>query len=206
MRLGRRVSCVVAGSDHEKKSTNGVFMKLPGGIHLRRGCLLSLVIFLPACSLQLPFGKADADQPITIASAPIERPAVEAPPPRRFATPPARPISRPPFRTIPPQFRLTGFASWYGIPFHGRITANGEVYDMNGLSAAHKTLPFGTMVRVTNLDNGLSLDLRINDRGPYIAGRIIDVSRRAAHLLGFQEAGLANVNIVLAPTEQTASR
>ncbi len=181
-------------------------MKLPGGIHLRRGCWLSLVIFLPACSLQLPFGKAGADQPTSIASAPIEQPAVEAPQPPRFATPPARPISRPRFRTIPPKFKLTGYASWYGIPFHGRITANGEVYDMNGLSAAHKTLPFGTMVRVTNLDNGLSLDLRINDRGPYIAGRIIDVSRRAAHLLGFQEAGLANVNIVLAPTEQTASR
>ena len=177
-------------------------MKIPGGIRLHRGCWVILAVSLPACSLQ--FGEAVADQPTTIVSAPIEQAA--APPQKQFATLPARPMAKPRFRTIPPSFQITGYASWYGIPFHGRITANGEVYDMNGLSAAHKTLPFGTRVRVTNLDNGSSLVLRINDRGPFVAGRVIDVSRRAARLLGFQHAGLANVHIVLEATGQTASR
>ncbi|MHA1566198.1 MAG: septal ring lytic transglycosylase RlpA family protein [Alphaproteobacteria bacterium] len=186
-------------------------MKIPGGIHLRRIYWLSLTMLLPACSLQLPFVTANADQPTTTVSAPIQQAApnervIETPPQQQFATLPARPIAKPRFRTIPPRLQITGYASWYGIPFHGRITANGEVYDMNALSAAHKTLPFGTRVRITNLDNGSTLVLRINDRGPYVEGRVIDVSRRAARLLGFQHAGLANVHIVLEPTEQTARR
>ncbi len=89
----------------------------------------------------------------------------------------------------------TGIASWYGSYFHGRATANGEIYDMNDLTAAHKTLPMPSMVRVTNLDNGRSLKLRVNDRGPFVDGRIIDVSRRASQLLGFHENGLAKVKV-----------
>ena len=93
------------------------------------------------------------------------------------------------------QYDRTGIASWYGDPFHGRRTANGEIYDMNALTAAHKTLPMPMRVRVTNLDNGRSLVLKINDRGPFVHGRIIDVSRRAAQLLGFYKQGTAKVRV-----------
>ena len=90
---------------------------------------------------------------------------------------------------------LKGVSSWYGPNFHGELTANGEVYDMYGVTAAHKTLTLGTVVRVTNLDNGKSLILRINDRGPYVDGRILDCSFGAAKKLGFHEQGTANVEI-----------
>jgi rare lipoprotein A len=89
----------------------------------------------------------------------------------------------------------TGVASIYGPEFHGRPTANGERYDMFGLSAASRTLPLGSVVRVTNLDNGRSVVLRINDRGPYIDARILDLSRRAAQLLGMERRGLGLVRI-----------
>lgn len=94
-----------------------------------------------------------------------------------------------------PDYDQTGIASWYGQPFHGRSTANGEIYDMNRLSAAHKTLPMPIFVTVTNLENGRSLRLRVNDRGPFVHGRIIDVSRRAAQLLGFERKGTARVRV-----------
>src|SRR5260221_266444 len=80
----------------------------------------------------------------------------------------------------------TGIASWYGEAFHGKDTANGETFDLNAMSAAHRTLPLPTIVQVTNLDNGRSIQIRINDRGPYARGRIIDMSRRSAQLLGLQ--------------------
>ena len=95
----------------------------------------------------------------------------------------------------PQDFHAVGLASWYGGKFHGRRTASGEIYDQNGPTAAHKTLPFGTQVRVVNLENGRATVLRINDRGPFVRGRIIDVSRRAAEILGFQSKGLARVGI-----------
>lgn len=94
-----------------------------------------------------------------------------------------------------PYYDQEGIASWYGDPFHGRQTANGEIYDMNDLTAAHKTLPMPVFVRVTNLENGRSLVLRVNDRGPFVANRIIDVSRRAAQLLGFQQQGITRVRV-----------
>lgn len=84
-------------------------------------------------------------------------------------------------------------ASWYGPGFHGNLTANGEVYDQWGMTAAHKTLPFGTRLRVTNVDNGRSAVVRINDRGPFIPGRELDLSRGAADELGF--AGVATVRV-----------
>ncbi len=94
-----------------------------------------------------------------------------------------------------PSYDNTGVASWYGRDFHGKLTANGEKYDMNALTAAHPTLPMPTKVRVTNLENGRSLVLRVNDRGPFRKGRIIDVSRKASQLLGFQEQGTAKVRV-----------
>jgi len=90
---------------------------------------------------------------------------------------------------------ITGVSSFYGTDFHGKLTANGEVYDMYGLTAAHKTLPLNTIVRVTNLANNKSLILRINDRGPYIKGRILDCSYGAAKKLDFLLQGTTKVRI-----------
>jgi rare lipoprotein A len=89
----------------------------------------------------------------------------------------------------------TGIASWYGPGFDGRKTANGEVYDQYDLTAAHPTLPMPSLVRVTNLDNGRQVELRVNDRGPFHNGRILDVSRRGAELLGFLQKGTAKVRV-----------
>lgn len=93
------------------------------------------------------------------------------------------------------EYDESGIASWYGAKFHGRQTANSEVYDMNALTAAHRTLPMPSYVRVTNLENGRSLILRVNDRGPFARGRIIDISRRGAQLLNFQNQGTARVRV-----------
>jgi len=88
-----------------------------------------------------------------------------------------------------------GIASWYGPGFDGNFTANGEVYDMNGISAAHKTLPFGTIVRVVEFSTGKSIVVRINDRGPFIEGRIIDLSKGAARELGIIDKGITKVGL-----------
>lgn len=94
-----------------------------------------------------------------------------------------------------PDYDETGIASWYGPTFYGHRTANGEVYNAGDLTAAHRTLPMPVNVRVTNLDNGRSIVLRVNDRGPYAKGRIIDVSEQAAKLLGFYNQGTARVRV-----------
>src|SRR5258708_4134245 len=92
-------------------------------------------------------------------------------------------------------YREDGLASWYGDDFHGRLTANGEVFDMASLTAAHPTLPMPCYARVTNLSNGKSLIVRVNDRGPYAGSRLIDVSNRAAELLEFKGNGVARVRV-----------
>ena len=89
----------------------------------------------------------------------------------------------------------TGKASYYSDSLHGNLTANGEIYDRNAWTAAHRTLPFGTWIRVRNLANGRSVRLRVNDRGPFVNGRIVDVSRRAAEMLDFVEEGLTEVTL-----------
>lgn len=101
----------------------------------------------------------------------------------------------------------TGIASWYGPDFDQRYTANGEVFDQNEVSAAHKTLPMPSIVQVTNLDNGRSIQVRVNDRGPYVGNRIIDMSRRAAQMLGFETQGTAKVRVrvLVADTIQAQS-
>jgi rare lipoprotein A len=95
----------------------------------------------------------------------------------------------------------TGIASWYGHPYHGRPAANGEIYDMEQMTAAHRTLPFGTWVRVNNLTNGKTVDVRIIDRGPFIDGRIIDISHAAARAIDLIGPGIAQVrlDIIAAP-------
>lgn len=102
-------------------------------------------------------------------------------------------------------YKEKGLASWYGVPFHGRKTASGEVYDMNQISAAHKTLPLHTWVEVRNMDNNKKLVLRINDRGPFVRGRVIDLSRKAAEEIGMIQNGVAKVT-VRAISEKQAQR
>ncbi|SDH05330.1 septal ring lytic transglycosylase RlpA family protein [Pelagibacterium luteolum] len=94
-----------------------------------------------------------------------------------------------------PDLNQTGRASWYGPAFHGRLTANGEIFDQYHLSGAHPTLPLPSYVRVTNLDNGATTIVRVNDRGPFSNSRVIDLSRRTAEVLGYQQAGTANVRV-----------
>jgi rare lipoprotein A len=98
----------------------------------------------------------------------------------------------------------TGIASWYGPGFHAESTANGESFDQNELTGAHKTLPMPSLVRVTNLENGRSIIVRINDRGPFVPGRIVDLSRRGAQLLGFEGQGSAKVRVSVLPEESRA--
>jgi rare lipoprotein A len=99
----------------------------------------------------------------------------------------------------------TGIASWYGADFDRKYTANGEIYDMNQLTAAHPTLPLPSIVEVVNLRNGRSLQLRVNDRGPFIDGRLIDVSRRSAQLLGFETQGTTPVRVKIMKSESIAA-
>ena len=94
-----------------------------------------------------------------------------------------------------PNYSAVGLASWYGDAFHGRRTANGEVYDMRSLSAAHPTMPLPSYARVTNLENGYSVIVRVNDRGPYHSGRVMDVSSRAADVLDFKGTGTARIRV-----------
>jgi rare lipoprotein A len=111
-----------------------------------------------------------------------------------------------PVPTLPPPAPSTmigtGLASWYGAKHHGKRTASGEIFDQKKFSAAHRTLPWGSIVKVTNLDNGKSVEVRINDRGPFKKGRIIDLSRAAARALGMVESGVSPVRMeLLSPGE-----
>jgi rare lipoprotein A len=100
-------------------------------------------------------------------------------------------------------FRQRGIASWYGKDFHGKKTSNGEIYNMYALTAAHKTLPLGTFVRVHNLENNRRVDVRVNDRGPFVRGRIIDLSYQAAREIGVVGPGTANVEVIALATPAT---
>jgi len=117
---------------------------------------------------------------------PPAQPAPSAPPPA-IETQPA----------VPGEYVEEGVASWYGIPFDGHRTSNGDVYDMHALTAAHRTLPFNSVVRVTNLRNGRQTEVRINDRGPFVGDRVIDLSLAAAQALDMEVAGVARVRLEL---------
>jgi rare lipoprotein A len=99
------------------------------------------------------------------------------------------------FSACAPKITQTGKASYYADKFNGRKTANGEIFSNSELTGAHKTLPFGTLVKVTNLSNGKSVKVRINDRGPFVAGRMIDLSKKAANKIDMVNAGVGNVKI-----------
>jgi rare lipoprotein A len=126
------------------------------------------------------------------------RPAAEAQPEAAaaaFQPAPRKPSNLKACRPARPAYDRRGTASWYGPALHGETTASGEPFDMDALTAAHRTLPFGTRVKVTNLKNGRAVVLTVNDRGPFAAGRLIDVSRRAARDLGFLEHDLTKVRV-----------
>jgi rare lipoprotein A len=120
-----------------------------------------------------------------------------APPAPQPDTSPFPPPSKIPQPSAPLRMIEEGNASWYGVPYHGRKAANGEIYDMYKLTAAHRTLPFETIVRVTNLRNGKQTQVRINDRGPFVEGRIIDLSLAAAREIDMVGTGVARVRLEL---------
>lgn len=122
----------------------------------------------------------------------------QSPPPPPPPPPPPAPAANP----LP--FSQVGVASWYGPNFNRKLTAAGERYDMNALTAAHRTLPLNTLVRVTDLANGRAVIVRINDRGPYAHGRIIDLSAKAAREIGMTDGGLARVRIEIAREGEAA--
>jgi rare lipoprotein A len=131
------------------------------------------------------------------------------PPPAAQPAPETAPTENVPAATVPapsvPEYGETGIASWYGHPFHGRATTSGEIYDMEQMTAAHRTLPFGTIVRVHDLDNQKTVDVRINDRGPFVDGRIIDLSHAAARAMEMIGPGIANVRLeILSQPPQVA--
>jgi len=152
------------------------------------------LVWLAAAAALLAAGCTSALDP----PRPIQAASPAPPPPHAAAAPYVMPPPRPrPARIVlkRPGYEAVGMASWYGRRYHGRRTASGERFDMRAATAAHPTLPFGTRVRVTNLGNGRSVIVRINDRGPFTKRRIIDVSRAAAERLGFIRAGVARVRV-----------
>ncbi|MFU8818512.1 MAG: septal ring lytic transglycosylase RlpA family protein [Desulfurivibrio sp.] len=158
--------------------------------------MLVLALLLAACGkqtalLSTPTGK-------TRTEAPSPEPAKRIPEAARIpATQRPYQIKGKTYYPIPSAhgFTETGIASWYGAKFHGRRTSNGEIYDMHAVSAAHKTLPMNTHLLVKNLENGKEITVRINDRGPFVRGRVIDLSYQAARQLGMADQGLARVRI-----------
>jgi hypothetical protein len=102
--------------------------------------------------------------------------------------------------------QMEGVASWYGEEFNGRLTASGEVYDMYAMTAAHRTLPLGTIVRVTNMDNGKTVEVKVNDRGPFVKDRVIDLSKSACRALDMMKNGTAHVKLDVVRWPEQASR
>ena len=146
-----------------------------------------------ACALALVVAAGCAHR-TTVARQPVPAPQ-PLPPPNA----PSQPSGPPPATERQPAvagaYTEEGVASWYGNPFDGRRTSNGEIYDMHQFTAAHRTLPFGAMVRVTNLSNGMQTEVRINDRGPFVANRVIDLSLSAAQAIGMVGPGTAHVRL-----------
>jgi rare lipoprotein A (peptidoglycan hydrolase) len=168
---------------------------VPGNV-AKKAPVISLVLFplLAQSCTAVSYLAQRNDQSLTVpqvsndltpAGANIQKVSVEPDSRKKSVKPPAAKHS------------LNGTASWYGPQFHGKKTASGEIYDQSKFTAAHKTLPLGTKARVTNLDNGSAVEVEINDRGPFVEGRIIDLSRAAARALGFVESGTAPVQVKL---------
>ena len=176
------------------------------------GCLLAAALLLPACSSK-PAKRQTATPAKPAATTPYKQSSSDGAPwwdkdvsniPDATPMPHYGPVKASPYVVLgkkyyPMQsahaYRESGTASWYGTKFHGLKTANGETYDLYGMTAAHKTLPLPSYVKVTNLDNGKTVTLRVNDRGPFYSDRIIDLSFAAAKKLGYAEKGVARVKV-----------
>ena len=159
--------------------------KQPAFLRLAIACTLALVT-AAGCAQRTTVARQPASAP---------QPAPGAPP----GQPPSSPSGPPPAverqPAVPGAYVEEGVASWYGVPFNGHRTSNGEIYDMHLFTAAHRTLPFGATVRVTNLANGMQTQVRINDRGPFVANRVIDLSLSAAQAIGMVGPGTAPVRL-----------
>ena len=156
---------------------------------------LTLLIFLALAGVAgCAKHNVTAHQP---ANTPASQPSGPAPQPGQPGA--SRPSGPPPANerqpAVPGEYVEEGVASWYGVPFNGRRTSNGEIYDMHEFTAAHRTLPFNCVVRVTNLNNGKQTEVRINDRGPFVANRVIDLSLSAAQAIEMVGPGTANVRL-----------
>ena len=158
--------------------------------------LLATVLGVLAGCGTSPFAPARPEASIAPAGEPTAPPAAVAP----VDGPDASANSQNPPAGAELKELERGQASWYGPRFHGRRTASGERYDQHALTAAHKTLPFGTLVRVRSLVTGKEVDVRVNDRGPFARGRVIDVSRAAAEALGMMTLGVKPVALLVAET------
>jgi rare lipoprotein A len=134
-------------------------------------------------------GACTGPQPVAAPSLALQPPLLPPDPPTIYPT-------------LVPSFTQVGLASWYGRDFHHKATASGERYNMRDLTAAHRSLPLNTVVRVTNLENNRSVMVRINDRGPFAQGRVIDLSRGAAELLDMTTVGVVTVRVEVFPTDQ----
>ncbi|UZP66206.1 septal ring lytic transglycosylase RlpA family protein [Desulfovibrio mangrovi] len=161
---------------------------------------ICMCIMLAALALSTGCAKKTVSPPVPYKEKPaVAEPAGPTPlqPPSKWQKPKTYTINGRSYTTMSSAagFVEEGYASWYGKDFHGRKTANGEVYDMYGMTAAHKLLPFNTPVRVTNLETGKSTVLRVNDRGPFIKDRIIDLTYTAAQEIGMAETGTARVRV-----------
>jgi rare lipoprotein A len=164
----------------------------------------ALTIALAGCSPHNHTSQVPAQTPVpTAPGAPFPAPQPANPPNNSSPSGPPSAVERQP--AIPGEYEEEGVASWYGIPFNGHRTSNGEIYDMHQMTAAHRTLPFGSLVRVTNLHNGMQTEVRINDRGPFVADRVIDLSLSAAQAIQMIGTGTAQVRLELVsgsnPTE-----
>jgi rare lipoprotein A len=160
-------------------------------LRLAAAILLLCGLFLAGCG-----GK----KPVTARMPAAPPPIATAPPPSaaRIEKPPPPPLTVSPDAV--PLFTETGTASWYGTPYHNRQSSNGEIYDMNAMTAAHRTLPLNSIVRVTNLRNGASTLVRITDRGPFVDGRVIDLSLAAAKAIDVWRPGTAPVKLEVMQT------
>lgn len=160
------------------------------------GLLFAAVVFA-GCSHRNQSAQVPSPAPIPTAPSTTipSRPATPSGPPPAIERQPA----------VPGEYVEEGVASWYGVPFNGHRTSDGEVYDMHQFTAAHRTLPFGALVRVTNLNNGLQTEVRINDRGPFVADRIIDLSLSAAQAIQMVGTGTAHVRLEVISATDTGA-
>ncbi|HUI68801.1 MAG TPA: septal ring lytic transglycosylase RlpA family protein [Nitrospirota bacterium] len=159
-------------------------IQIPGG-----AALIAAALYLASCAAR----EVPPAPPVHTAPSPEPAAAREVPPaPPVHTAPSPEPAAVQEYREV---YRERGTASWYGKEFHGRKTASGEKFDMYGISAAHRTLPLGTTLRVTNLDNYKSIKVRVNDRGPFASNRVLELSYGAARELGFVAQGTARVKI-----------